>query len=540
MNIITTLNHLNLSAESNPAQNQSPYVVKRKIHKCYTDLPEGVYDRFQAFMDKGDFDEAYKVLSDAPTKTKKLARKHIKKRKVIREQSHQWSTIKPILDQGILEPKDIKSLACVNTTISGVVTWFQSSAAAEKNMINLLDHLITVSTSEKLKPLKEKAEQFKKDFQETCSSIQSNGPTAIPFGVEEKFITELGEAILSIKPLIPEISDSNKALLLTCAACVGEKTLNLFLQVGIDIKIQPIVSYSPLHYALYLKQMKAIERLAKAGADIHSLFDQDDTFLSFVVKRKDFAALNALSKAKIDLNPPTDEGRTALYNALVEEFNNHYRFTPDLKIFKALIKAGMQVTFKNKKGKTLLHGVAYYNTAADIVKVLIAAGAEIDAIDQNGSIPLKIAVCKDAPDVVKALIKAGANLQVQDNFGSTPLHLAVFSESAAIVQLLIDAKVDVNTKDRVGNTPLHLALKQIKPFNHYESSQDKINRELELKMVKALLMAGADVTIENLQGETPLGICKNIEDDYTKLRKSLISIFSEAGIEITYKRPWPN
>lgn len=60
----------------------------------------------------------------------------------------------------------------------------------------------------------------------------------------------------------------------------------------------------------------------------------------------------------------------------------------------------------------------------DVVKILAAKGASIDAIDRSGNSPLHLAVIGGPYDVVDCLLKSGANRKIRNHAGKTPIDLA--------------------------------------------------------------------------------------------------------------------
>src|ERR1043166_1591768 len=59
------------------------------------------------------------------------------------------------------------------------------------------------------------------------------------------------------------------------------------------------------------------------------------------------------------------------------------------------------------------------------IRVLLEAGADMDAADKNGATPLHRAVRTRCAAAVKCLLEAGANPTIHNKPGSTPFHLAV-------------------------------------------------------------------------------------------------------------------
>src|ERR1044072_1954812 len=99
---------------------------------------------------------------------------------------------------------------------------------------------------------------------------------------------------------------------------------------------------------------------------------------------------------------------------------------------------------------------------------LLAAGADPTAINRRKATPLHRASVgnPDSPrlnpmaqaEVIGLLIDAGANTNAADMDGATALHRAVRTRCAAAVNALIARGADVRKTNRSGSTPLHLAV----------------------------------------------------------------------------------
>ena len=100
-----------------------------------------------------------------------------------------------------------------------------------------------------------------------------------------------------------------------------------------------------------------------------------------------------------------------------------------------------------------------------VVKMLIAAGADVNHKRNGGWTPLWWAAANRHEAVVKVLIAAGADVNKADNadvnkadnYGETPLWYAAIHGHDAVVKVLIAAGADVNKADKYGETPLHRA-----------------------------------------------------------------------------------
>jgi hypothetical protein len=117
-------------------------------------------------------------------------------------------------------------------------------------------------------------------------------------------------------------------------------------------------------------------------------------------------------------------------------------------------------------GDTALHiAAAVYQT--EIVRTLIAAGADLRARNRRGAEPLHYAAVGSpgSPSwnppaqaaTVACLIAAGADPNAVDRSGVMPLHRAVRTRCAGAVAALLEGGADVLARNSSGSTPLLLA-----------------------------------------------------------------------------------
>ncbi len=132
----------------------------------------------------------------------------------------------------------------------------------------------------------------------------------------------------------------------------------------------------------------------------------------------------------------------------------------------------------------ILHQAARVTTNPTIVRLLLQAGADPNAPDDNGRSPLHRGALNSNPMVVTHLLDAGADLNARDNDGYTALHWAAAqSGNGRVVKVLLDRGADPFAESNDGRTPLHSALRY----------------RAEPAVVSRMLDAGADARLTPLQ-----------------------------------------
>jgi ankyrin repeat protein len=122
----------------------------------------------------------------------------------------------------------------------------------------------------------------------------------------------------------------------------------------------------------------------------------------------------------------------------------------------------------------------------ECVNCLINAGAPVTTTDIAGRTPLHLACWFSHTEVAKALIAAGAPVDAQDPQLRTPLHYCAWFGNSEIIPMLLERRVPLNAGDKAHDTPLHFACKHSRK-----------------EVVSALLRAGADTKATNADGRTP-------------------------------------
>ena len=118
-------------------------------------------------------------------------------------------------------------------------------------------------------------------------------------------------------------------------------------------------------------------------------------------------------------------------------------------------------------------GLASYFGHYDIVKMLLAKGAEVNIYSKNGLqvAPIHSAVSADNLEIARLLLENKADPNIIQSKGITPLHEATQNGNPEMVELLLNYKADPQAKLSDGETPLDLAIKK-----HYPEIADLIRK----------------------------------------------------------------
>jgi ankyrin repeat protein len=128
-----------------------------------------------------------------------------------------------------------------------------------------------------------------------------------------------------------------------------------------------------------------------------------------------------------------------------------------LIIVSMLLARGADVNELNDEGVAPLHSAAFLGSAS-LVHLLIEHKANVKAVDDKGVTPLHRATNSN---IVEQLLSEGADVKAVDNMGRTPLqHASMIGSYLVVEQLLLTRGVTVRTVDNRGISPLHSAVIQ--------------------------------------------------------------------------------
>ncbi|MCW5655293.1 ankyrin repeat domain-containing protein [Hydrogenophaga sp.] len=208
--------------------------------------------------------------------------------------------------------------------------------------------------------------------------------------------------------------------------------------------------------------------------------------------------------ARVDAVGPGPAYCTALQEATLHGHAN---------MVEVLIQAGADPRITDENGQTLLHYAASEGHGT-VIEVLSEAGCDHGAMDADGFAPIHIAVDAGHADAVHSLLHGGSRPDLPGPQG-TPLHQATLGGHFDVAVELLRRPAGLSAENDTGSTALHLAA---------EGGHAGIAREL----AHAAALHGVPLLgMEDGQGRTALGIAAMYE------HVGVIRALAQAGCDLS-------
>lgn len=309
-----------------------------------------------------------------------------------------------------------------------------------------------------------------------------------------------------------------------------------------------------LHWAVNHDDAELVDLLIAARADVAALNRYGFPPIAFAAVNGSASVLSRLIAAGADPNAPLPGGETPLMTAAR---------TGDPDAIQVLLDAGAEVNATDAAGQSALMWPAAANNA-DAVSTLVARGANLHLRTEAGLDALMFAVRGGRAAATGALVDAGADVNATLAGGETVLEVALVNSQWTLADMLLDRGADPN-QSKAGYTALHrltvlrpivaglvfsadieipigsvdTILELIKKMigqgvdvnarmtkdalkeQRFLNNRDVLvhvgatpfllaAKEADLELMRVLLAAGADPTIPNVDGTTPLMVASGL------------------------------
>jgi ankyrin repeat protein len=246
-----------------------------------------------------------------------------------------------------------------------------------------------------------------------------------------------------------------------------------------DVNAPQVDGSTALHWAAERDDVEMVDVLLEAGARVAARTREGVTPLQLAAINGSVAMLSRLIRAGADPNAPlTPAGDTALMLAAR---------TGKSDAIRALLESGANVNVVEKWGGTTPLMWAVSEGHVEAARALIAAGADVNArsyyvaaangrgfegrtpvatraepkVEEFASgwlTPLMFAAREGHLELARILVAAGADVNAVAGDGKTALAVAIFDGNYAVASFLVDSKADVNKADAQRFTPLFWAV----------------------------------------------------------------------------------
>jgi ankyrin repeat protein len=181
---------------------------------------------------------------------------------------------------------------------------------------------------------------------------------------------------------------------------------------------------------------------------------------------------------------------------------------------------------------------------SEVVRVLAAAGADLDGRDTGGDTALMSAINWSHPEVLRTLLDVGASPNVPDNYENYPLVKALESADDDLISIMLSSRASPNAGAASKDSALHWCLRErdgdrlrellARPDadrNLATATGDTLlhlaTYEQDEDSIEALLDAGADASRANDWGWNPRDVAVALDAG------SLAERFEQAGAPLT-------
>lgn len=276
---------------------------------------------------------------------------------------------------------------------------------------------------------------------------------------------------------LPSLSNSAKGVALGCFAASGDiLSVQKILKEKVNIDSRSDNFKTPLMRAALNGEAGCMKLLKEFGADELAVDARGRTALHIAVASDRIAAVIWLLEAYAPPKQDTLKHRSSLLFRATDVVRGvrspkNLRETSDAEgskplhiaaeldteeMVKILVAAGVDIDSKDNWGRTPFHR-AIISGRRDSFDTLLRSGAKIGAVDAKSVSSLHLAAQAGHVDMVQNLLAKGAERWNFDANGYFPTHSAVRGGNILAIEALATERTDFAKRTKSGETMLHLA-----------------------------------------------------------------------------------
>ncbi len=261
---------------------------------------------------------------------------------------------------------------------------------------------------------------------------------------DDKLFNEIGTILETSSP-------ADKGILLFYAVPLNKSELiALLLQAGADASEQSSYGFTAMHVAALLKNWECVKAFAKEKPDKNNAY-QYGAALTLAAATNQWDVVQILIKANAFPNWHVldHDNQTALHFAILEN---------KADMVQMLLNAGADASLQDSNGHTAIQ-IAAVGRKWECVKAFATQKTDANDSSRYDSV-LLMAAKMNLLDVVKILINdAGASLRQgdQNDYNRTALHFAAYHNNVDMARVLINAGFDASLQDSEGRTAIDIA-----------------------------------------------------------------------------------
>jgi ankyrin repeat protein len=337
-------------------------------------------------------------------------------------------------------------------------------------------------------------------------------------------------AITLLASLSAFASPTRDAALADAAMSNDMQRMKTLLKAGADPNVRGQFGTPALHWRVDADDLAGAKLLLTAGADANGQTERGITALSLAIANGNAAMVDLLLKAGANPNQLEPTGETQLMMAAqvgvpeivqsllkqgvaVDTREATFGQTALMyasraghaRIVALLLAAGAQPNVATRVGSTPAfiapNSVPGFGFGVGILRGGVPADRGRREPIPGGMTPLHYAARHNHVEVAKLLLEAGAKVNAREADDITPLLMAISNDNMAVAHFLLAHGGDVNAQDWYGRSPLWEAVNVRNLYVHNATFKNGIDRAPVLELIKALLDAGANVNARTK--ETP-------------------------------------